>query len=164
MLIGRPDAVEVIPGLMVGSRPSRLQIRRLVAGGVTVVVDLRTDTEGVEVRWPETIIRAQFQLQDHAAPAVEALEEAGRMVADFIRQGEVVLVHCHAGLERAPTVACATLLCMGWSLGDAYRRVLERRRDAAPTGGQLAALGELATQLGPQNLSGSRRVTTPILF
>jgi hypothetical protein len=52
---------------------------------------------------------------------------------------------------------------MGWSLGDAYRRVLERRRDAAPTEGQLAALGEFATQLGPQNLSGSRRVTTPIL-
>ena len=127
------------------------------------MVDLRTDTESVKARWPETTIYARFQLQDQAAPTVEALEEAGRMVADFIRQGEVVLVHCHAGLERAPTVACAALLCMGWSLGDAYRRVLEQRRDAAPTEGQLAALGEFATQLGPQNLSGSRRVTTPIL-
>ncbi|MGA2284228.1 MAG: hypothetical protein ABSH07_11285 [Candidatus Dormibacteria bacterium] len=56
------------------------------------------------------------------------------MVADLIRPGDVVLVHCRAGLERAPTVACASPLCMGWSLGDAYRPVLERRRSAAHRG------------------------------
>lgn len=163
MLIGRPDAADVIPGLMVGSAPTRLQVRNLVAGGVTTVVDLRTDGEGAEVRWPATIIRARCPLDDHGSPTVEALEEAGRMVADFIRQGDVVLVHCRAGLERAPTVACAALLCMGWRLGDAYGRVLDRRRGAAPTEGQLAALGELAAQIDPQHHVGRHRVTTPTL-
>ena len=80
-----------------------------------------------------------------------------------MRQGDVVLVHCRAGLERAPTVACAALLCSGWSLAEAYRRVIERRRAAAPTADQLAALSALADRIRPASTSGPQPATVPDL-
>ena len=45
-------------------------------------------------------------------------------------------------------VTCAALLVMGWSLPDAYQRVLEVRSDSAPTDGQLATLRALADEIG----------------
>ena len=44
-------------------------------------------------------------------------------------------------------VVCAALMMMGWSLSDAYQRVLEALPEAAPTDGQLATLRALAAEL-----------------
>ncbi len=147
----------MIPGLLVGSAPSRRQIRVLMATGVTTVVDLRSSAEPNGVHWPETIVYARIPFEDHGSPSAGDLEEAGRTVATLMRQGDTVLVHCRAGLERSPTVACAALLLSGWSLAEAYRRVTERRRDAAPTAGQMAALEELASRLGSAGPTGQTR-------
>jgi protein-tyrosine phosphatase len=152
----RPDAVEVIPGLLVGSAPSRRQVPTLVAEGVTTVIDLRSPREPHGVHWPEGIVYARIPFEDHGSPSADDLEEAGRTVAALMRQGDTVLVHCHAGLERSPTVACAALVISGWSLAEAYRRVTERRRDAAPTAGQMATLEELASRLESAGLTGQR--------
>ena len=65
-------------------------------------------------------------------------------VADLVKQGHHVLVHCHAGVERTPMVVCAALVVMGWSLTEAYQRVLEARPEASPTDGQLEALRAFA--------------------
>jgi len=162
--LGKPDAAEVVAGLWVGSAPSRSQVRRLIAGGITTVVDLRGDDEGGGSLWPETIVYACVPLRDHAAPSLEELEQAGELVADLMRQGDTVLVHCHAGLERSPTVACAALMLLGWSLRDAYRRVTASRTDAAPTEGQLAALRALADRLAAADIVGHRREATPALL
>ena len=43
-------------------------------------------------------------------------------------------------------------------------RQLRKLREGERMLAEGKALGELATQLDPQNLSGRRRVTTPILF
>jgi hypothetical protein len=44
-------------------------------------------------------------------------------------------------------VACAALVVMGWSLSNAYQRVLEARPGSAPTDGQLETLRRLAEDL-----------------
>jgi hypothetical protein len=41
-------------------------------------------------------------------------------------------------------VVCAALVTMGWSLNEAYLRVLEVRPEASPTDGQLAVLRAFA--------------------
>jgi protein-tyrosine phosphatase len=68
-------------------------------------------------------------------------------VSSLVKQGHEVLVHCHAGVERTPTVVCAALVMMGWSLTDAYQRVVEVRPEAAPTDGQLSTLRALAADV-----------------
>jgi protein-tyrosine phosphatase len=68
-----------------------------------------------------------------------------QQVAALIEAGEIVYVHCRAGIQRAPLVACAVLLQMGWKLPDAFRLVSSRRSVAAMTDAQMAVLRELNT-------------------
>jgi protein-tyrosine phosphatase len=142
----RPDAVPVIPGLWMGSAPASRHASRLARDGIDCVVDLRE--EGPDIgHWPPQVLIRHVPLEDHGTPSLGELRDAAVTVSSLVRQGHVVLVHCHAGVERAPTVVSAALLLMGWSLTDAYQRVQEVRPEAAPTDGQLAVLRVLATEL-----------------
>lgn len=138
------DAVEIVPGLWLGSAPSSRQARDLSKRGIDAVVDLRAERDPDAVVWPPEVDVNFAQLHDHGTPSVRQLEDAAATVAGLMGQGHTVLVHCHAGLERAPTVACAALVLQGWSLEAAYQRVIETRPRALPTDGQLAALRMLA--------------------
>jgi predicted protein tyrosine phosphatase len=141
---GRVDAALVVPGLWVGSAPNHRQARQLVREGVDAVVDLRIERHGDEQIWPPAVEVVRVGLQDHGSPTVDELRAAAQAVSDLMRQGREVLVHCHAGLERGPSVACAALVLQGWPLIDAFRRVTTSRPHALPTEGQLAALRGLA--------------------
>lgn len=140
----RADADEILPGLWVGSAPSSVQMAALVSAGLDAVVDLRGEGSSVRRHWPDGIDVRVIPLRDHGTPSLDELRAAATAVSDLMGYGRTVLVHCHAGVERAPTVACAALLLQGWRLEDAYRRVIECRRAAAPTDGQLATLRALA--------------------
>lgn len=140
----RADADEIVPGLWVGSAPSSVQVAALLSAGVDAVVDLRAEDASVRRQWPEYAAAHLVPLLDHRTPSLDELRAAATMVSDLMGEGRIVLVHCHAGVERAPTVACAALVLQGWSLEDAYRRVIECRPGAAPTDGQLASLRALA--------------------
>jgi protein-tyrosine phosphatase len=101
--------------------------------------------EGPDVgEWPPQILMSHIPLADHGTPTIASLEAAATAVSDLVKEGHEVLVHCHAGVERTPTVVCAALVVMGWPLTDAYQRVLEVRPEAAPTDGQLAVLRAFA--------------------
>ena len=139
----RADADEIVPGLWVGSAPSSVQVAALVSAGIDAVVDLRAEDDAVRRAWPDYVAVQIAPLVDHGTPSVDALRAAANAVSELMGDGRTVLVHCHAGVERAPTVACAALILQGWSLEDAYRRVTERRSVAAPTDGQLASLRAL---------------------
>ena len=139
----RADADEIVPGLWVGSAPSSVQVAALVSAGVDAVVDLRAEDDAARREWPDYVAVEIVPLVDHRTPSLDALRAAARSVSELMGAGRTVLVHCHAGVERAPTVACAALVLQGWSLEDAYRRVIERRSVAAPTDGQLASLRTL---------------------
>jgi protein-tyrosine phosphatase len=145
MLRRRPDAARVIPGLWMGSAPAARQAARLARDGIDFVVDLREEGADV-VHWPLEVVVRHVPLVDHGTPTLDQLRDAGATVSGLVNQGHQVLVHCHAGVERTPTVVCAALLMMGWSLTDAYRRVLEVRSESAPTDGQLVSLRALAAE------------------
>jgi len=142
MARGRVDAARVVPGLWVGAAPSHRQAQQLVREGIDAVVDLRI--EGAEKVWPPGVELIRVGLQDHGSPTVDELRAAAQAVSDLMRRGREVLVHCHAGLERGPSVACAALVLQGWPLNEAFRRVAASRPRALPTEGQLAALRGLA--------------------
>ncbi|MBV8529065.1 MAG: dual specificity protein phosphatase family protein [Candidatus Dormibacteraeota bacterium] len=141
----RADADEIVPGLWVGSAPSSVQVAALVSAGIDAVVDLRAEDDAVRRTWPRHVAVYLEPLRDHGTPSIAELRRAAVALSDLTGSGRTVLVHCHAGVERAPTVACAALVLQGWSLEDAYRRVTEVRPVAAPTDGQLASVRALAT-------------------
>jgi hypothetical protein len=146
---GRMDAVEVIPGLRMGAAPSRRAARKLARAGVTHAIDLRgREDAAVTGIWPEDVFTHSYPLEEYEAPDIAELRQVSSDVASLIGQGEVVYVHCRAGIQRAPTVACAALMQMGWSLADAFRVVSSRRAVAAMTEGQLAILRQLGDLIG----------------
>lgn len=142
MLGRRPDAVRVIPGLWVGSAPSVRQAKRLADGGIAAVVDLRGE-DGFPISWPDGVQVIQIPLRDHGTPTPAEVSSAASRISRLLRDGQEVLVHCRAGLERSPMIVCAVLMLQGWPLADAYRRVAEVRMGAAPTEGQLSVLRAL---------------------
>src|SRR6202162_6311263 len=99
----RPDAVRVIPGLWMGSAASIRNGSRLARHGIDCVVDLRE--EGANVgEWAPHILITHIPRVDHGTPTSEELRDAAAKVSDLVKQGYEVLVHCHAGVERTPTV------------------------------------------------------------
>jgi protein-tyrosine phosphatase len=98
-------------------------------------------------QWPPQVLVRHIPLEDHGTPTIEELRDAAVTVSSLVREGHDVLVHCHAGVERTPMVVCAALVMMGWSLTDAYQRVVEVRPEAAPTDGQLATLRAFAADV-----------------
>ena len=144
---GRFNAQQVAPGLWVGSWPQEGEIGALVDAGIDAVVDVRRERADGPHGWPEGVEVRTAALVDHGSPSVEEVRAAAAQVVELMRAGREVLVHCHAGFERAPTVACAALVLTGWSLRDAYDAVVTARPAARPTEGQLAALRALAQSL-----------------
>lgn len=140
-----PDAAEVIPGLLVGSAPSSRVARTLANAGVTQVVDLRVDRPFVD--WPDEVYVSHHPLVEFEAPEVAELDEISSRVADLVSSGHTVYLHCREGIQRAPMVACATLMQMGWPLADAVRQVTTRRSTAALTEEQLGVLQLLSRGL-----------------
>ena len=143
-----------------GSAPATRQAGRLARDGIDCVVDLRE--EGADVgHWPPEVVVRHVPLVDHGAPTVAELRDAAATVSTLVSEGHEVLVHCHAGIERTPMVVCAALVMLGWSLRDAYQRVLEVRPEAAPTDGQLGVLRVFAAEFamlgGSEGDEGSAR-------
>jgi len=58
------------------------------------------------------------------------VREAARLVANRVREGKRVLVHCAAGLNRSGIVSARALMFMGYEVEDAIARVRERREGA----------------------------------
>jgi protein-tyrosine phosphatase len=141
-----PDAVEIIPGLRLGSAPTQRSARALARAGVSVAVDLRADTESSR-SWPPGVRTLHCPIVEFETPALSTLGEVSQQIATLIDSGETVFVHCRAGVQRAPLVGCAVLMQMGWSLPDSFQLVKARRAMVAMSEGQLALLRELERSL-----------------
>jgi protein-tyrosine phosphatase len=152
----RPDADEILPGLLIGSAPGRRQRHALVRAGVGFVVDLRAEATGVSEQWPQTVMVRHAPIVDRDAPAPELLDDLAGRIIDAIREGGTVLVHCHAGQGRAATVGCATLMRLGYDLVAAYRLLRDRRPVVSPTGRQLEALRGYAARLSEEQPSSNQ--------
>jgi protein-tyrosine phosphatase len=58
---------------------------------------------------------------DRQSPPASHLLDLAQWVLARTDGGQAVLIHCHAGRGRSVTVGLATLMAMGFGLGEAYR-------------------------------------------
>ena len=102
---------------------------QVVAAGVTHIIDMQIEFDdtrlaephGVRVLWNPTDDdfrpKPQELLQRGVDFALEALEDPQAKL----------LIHCAAGVHRAPMMTLAVLRAQGWSLEEAMERIEERR-------------------------------------
>lgn len=138
-----PDVSAVMPRLLVGAAPDAAQCAELHRRGVRVVVDLRAEVPN-EGHWPADVTVRKLPIADHRAPGAGELAELAGWIVDTLGHDRVVLVHCHAGQGRAPTVGCAVLIELGYGLDEAYSAMRAARPVMAPTDEQIAVLRHLA--------------------
>lgn len=137
---GRPSLSAIVTGLLVGGYPSPDDVPWLAeAHGVGAVVSLQDDTDLAAKRLDARALASAYEnagISFSRLPVpdgdeerlVRVLPEAVAQVAAFRSVGRIVLLHCNAGMNRAPTVAIAYLhVHEGHSLREATRLVKSER-------------------------------------
>ncbi len=110
-------------------------VREIASKNISTVVRLTSDEETAEespgywdaiemrsIRWQEL----HFPIHDYGVP--DNLVAFGTFVdfaANELSRGQVMLLHCAAGIGRTGTVACAILIQLGVKLEEAVRIVSE---------------------------------------
>ena len=105
----------------------------VVRAGVTHIIDMQIEFDdtplaepyGLQVLWNP----ADDDFQPKPPRMFEAAVEFALAALDHQEENKV-LVHCAAGVHRAPMMALALLCVLGWSLDDA-RMLIEERRPVA---------------------------------
>lgn len=109
--------------------------------GATTVVCLSQVAE-IDGRYPHYVewLRVDpraiwFPVPDLHAPELDVVVPVLAQLRDHLVNGEVLLVHCGAGIGRAGTIAAALLITMGSTLDDAVATVAANRPMAGPEAG-----------------------------
>lgn len=137
-----PDVAWLEPLLALGSRPYPEQRAAVAALGIAAVITLHDPSPGEAEHWAAHGVEFYaFPTRDWvhiAAPRFDAVLD--RIVA-LHEARRPVLLHCLAGINRAPTVAAA-LLCQreGVTPDEAVARVRAARPSAAPSEHQMRSL------------------------
>ena len=139
-----PDASRILPNLFVGEYPRVADVDWLRAElGVTAVLSLQHESDlwdkGIALDELECAYRAcaiefrRVPVEDYSEAGLEsALPRAIATLGELMTAGHVVLLHCNAGYNRAPTVAIAYLCAArAMTLDDAIAAV-KRRRACVP--------------------------------
>lgn len=100
--------------------------------GITHIIDMQIEFDDTPLAEPHGITVCWNPVDDDFEPKPSEVFERG---VDFAlgaleKNGAKVLVHCAAGVHRAPMMALALLGVMGWSMEDAMN-LIETRRPAA---------------------------------
>jgi atypical dual specificity phosphatase len=154
MLAGTPR-----PGIFFDLEYDLEALRRV---GVTVLVSLTE--HGVDQAALEAFgIRNLWSpIPDMAAPPIEQATVLCRQIHQYMHDGDVVAVHCRAGLGRTGTVLAACLIWEGVSAMDALETVRKVEPRWVQSEEQVAFLEEFASAVAndvPNNTAGAS-VTT----
>ena len=130
------------------------QIARLAHGMVDHVVSLLQPEEAERFGLADEAATCaahgvgfyNFPIIDHDVPTdVEAYARVAHAVDRRLRAGQAIVIHCHAGLGRAPSLAIAGLVVGGMNVDEAVLRVRRGRGRPVPeTDEQLAFLQTFA--------------------
>jgi protein-tyrosine phosphatase len=88
---------------------------------------------------------------DDTAPSLEHLRAGVEFIAEEIRKGGGVYVHCGSGVGRAPTVAAAYLISTGLATDEAWARIRRIRPFIRPQPQQMAQLRRFAGESRPKD-------------
>jgi hypothetical protein len=148
-----------------GFGQARRQLDDLVGAGITHIVDLRDEwsDQSLVTGWAPGIAYLHHRVED-AGQRIPAEWFEGLLEwveAAWQEPGSKVLVHCHMGVNRAPSAAFALLLAQGWPVRDALN-ALRRVRPIALIDYAADALDwHLArTGAGRYSRAGARRSLT----
>jgi len=110
--------------LWVGNARDARDWAALARAGIEVIVDLAVN-EPVNSP-PREMVYCRFALTDGMGNPSWRIAAAVRCVAHLIAEGTPVLVHCSAGMSRAPSIAAAGLaLATGEEAGACLARIEE---------------------------------------
>jgi hypothetical protein len=124
---------QITPHLHVGGQYRRRGWPRLVARGITTVVDMRIEFDdeeaGIAPPHPHYLY---LPTVDDEVPTLEQLQTGVDFIAAEVDQGGGVYVHCGAGIGRAPLMAACYLVSTGLSPEQAWARIREVRPFVRP--------------------------------
>lgn len=133
------------------------QIARLAHGMVDHVVSLLEPEEAAALDLADEAAACErhgvgfynFPVPDHGLPAnTEYYRRVAGAIDRRLRAGQSLLLHCRAGLGRAPSLAVSALVSGGMNVDEAILRVGRARGCPVPeTDGQLAFLKAFAAGL-----------------
>ena len=137
-----------------GGEALNAQIERLGHGMVDHVISLLEPEEAAKLGLAEQAAVCErhgvgfynFPVTDHGLPVnVEHYRRVAHAMDRRLRAGQALVVHCHAGLGRAPSLAISALIAGGMNVDEAILRVGRARGRPVPeTDEQLAFLRAFA--------------------
>lgn len=136
------DLAWIEPGFALGSRPYEHQRSAVREAGIDVVVALVELLPEEIDAWRAIGVQAlSFPTQDWIGIPPARFDEVVGTILEQRAGGQSVLLHCLAGVNRAPTMAAA-VLCRSHRLSpeEAVARVQAVRPSAAPTPQQMGSL------------------------
>jgi protein-tyrosine phosphatase len=102
---------------------------QVVAAGVTHIIDMQIEFDDTRLAEPYGVRVLWNPTDDDFRPKPPELLQRG---VDFALEAledpqAKLLIHCAAGVHRAPMMTLAVLRAQGWSLDEAMERIEERR-------------------------------------
>lgn len=140
----QPDIAWIEPGFAIGSYPYAEHRRGIWEQGVRVVVALHQPDDEALAAWARLGVEViALPTRDWVGIPAATFERVVDVVSACLESGRPVLVHCLAGINRAPTLAAAVLCCRrGLTVEQALETIRRARPAAAPTPEQAASLRE----------------------
>jgi protein-tyrosine phosphatase len=156
-----PDSYWVVPGkLLAGEYPGSLErwrvrekVRRLLQAGITFFLDLTEEgellpyapfLEEAAQELGASFRRRRMAIEDMATPRWEEMEAILDALDGAIESGEVVYVHCWAGIGRTGTVVGCWLARHGMDADQALMEIARLRRGGP---GELYASPQTSEQV-----------------
>ena len=104
----------------------------LSRAGITHIIDMQIEFDDTPLAVPFRISVCWNPVDDDFEPKPAAVFKRGVdfALAALKQHGTKVLVHCAAGVHRAPMMALALLAVLGWTVEDAME-LIERKRPVA---------------------------------
>jgi dual specificity phosphatase 3 len=121
---------------------ARAQLREWQQAGVTTIVDVRVEETSIDFvhRYAPEITYLWAGADDHGGDQPDAWFDTvlERLSPSLHDPAETILVHCHMGVNRAPSMAFRLLLEQGWRTLGALRAIRAARPIAAVLYGDSA--------------------------
>jgi protein-tyrosine phosphatase len=115
------------------------------ARGITAVVNLRIEFDDARAGIAPSQYLYLPTVDDHA-PSLEHLSEGAQFIANAVKNGGGVYVHCGSGIGRAATMAAAYLTGTGLTPEQAWARIRDVRPFIRPTPVQVEQLERFAAE------------------
>ena len=138
----KPDLVWIAPGFALGSKPYDYQRRAVSQAGIRAVLALYEPLAVEAEAWHALGVRFNWvPTRDWVQIPVSLFDRVVESVSADLNSRTPVLLHCLAGINRAPTFAAA-VLCkrQGLNVDNALAAVKNRRASARPTPEQETSL------------------------